>query len=119
MLKVKRYQFSSILGWSVTRYDTFIACKRMYYYQYYAKFDPDYLRMKIDELKNLNSIPLEIGNIVHDTISTVLRRLLKSNNEIDRDRFEEPERSPACRLFAKNIRRQSLTTEDLFLQSTG
>ena len=88
MLKVKRYQFSSILGWSVTRYDTFTACKRMYYYQYYAKFDPDYPREKIDALKNLTSIPMEIGNIVHDTVSTVLRRLLKSNEEIDQQRFE-------------------------------
>ncbi len=89
MLKVKRYEFSPILGWSISRYESFSNCKRLYYYQYYAKFDPDYPRIKIDALKNLTSIPLEIGNIVHDTISTILRRLLRSNNEIDRKRFEE------------------------------
>lgn len=88
MLKIKRYQFSPILGWSVTRYDTFTACKRMYYYQYYSRFDPDHPKEKIESLKNLTSIPLEIGNIVHDTVSTVLRRLLKSNEEIDRQRFQ-------------------------------
>jgi CRISPR/Cas system-associated exonuclease Cas4 (RecB family) len=88
MLKIKRYDFSPILGWSISRYDMFSNCKRLYYYQYYAKFDPDYPRVKIDELKNLTSIPLEIGNIVHDTVSTVLRRLLKSKEEIDRQRFQ-------------------------------
>lgn len=89
MLKIKRYDFSPILGWSNSRYEMFRNCKRLYYYQYYAKFDPDYPRVKIDGLKNLTSVPLEIGNIVHDTISTVLKRLLKSNNEIDKERFEE------------------------------
>jgi hypothetical protein len=61
----------------------------MYYYQYYAKFDPDYSRAKIDALKHLTSIPLEIGNIVHDVVSTVLRRLLKTNDDIARRRFQE------------------------------
>jgi len=89
MLKIKRYEFSPILGWSISRYEMFSTCKRLYYYQYYAKFDPDYPRMKIDAFKNLTSLPLEIGNIVHETISTVLRRLLKSNDDIDRERFEE------------------------------
>jgi hypothetical protein len=89
MLKIRRYEFTPILGWSMSRYEIFSNCKRLYYYQYYAKFDPDYPRVKIDDLKNLTSIPLEVGNIVHDTISTVLRRLLKSNNEIDRERFQE------------------------------
>ena len=89
MLKIRRYEFTPVLGWSISRYETFSNCKRLYYYQYYGKFDPDYPRVKIDLLKNLTSIPLEIGNIVHDTISAVLRRLLKSNNEIDRGRFQE------------------------------
>lgn len=88
MLKIKRYDFTTILGWSVSRYDMFTICKRLYYYQYYAKFDSDYPREKIDALKNLTSVPLEVGNIVHDTISTVLQRLLKSEDEIDRERFE-------------------------------
>lgn len=89
MLEIKKFGFTPILGWSVSRYDMFTTCNRQYYYQYYAKYDPDYTRKKIDALKILTSIPLEIGNIVHDTISTVLQRLLKSNSEIDRQRFQD------------------------------
>jgi len=89
MLKFKRFDFSPILGWSVSRYDTFATCKRKYFYQYYAKYDPDFTRERIDALKKLTSIPLETGNIAHDIISTVLQRLLKSNSEINRQRFQE------------------------------
>jgi len=77
MVKIEKFDFTPILGWSITRYDMFTTCKRRYYYQYYAKYDPEIKRAKIDALKKLTSIPLEIGNIVHDTISAVLKRLLK------------------------------------------
>jgi hypothetical protein len=105
MLKMKRYDFTPILGWSVSRYDMFTTCKRLYYYQYYAKFDSDYPREKIDALKNLTSVPLEVGNIVHDTIATILKRLLKSENEIDRERFE---------VFVKRKVQQSCESKPFF-----
>lgn len=88
MVKIEKFDFTPILGWSITRYDMFTACKRQYYYQYYAKYDPEFKRAKIDTLKKLTSIPLEIGNIVHDTISVVLKRLLKSRSRIDPQRFD-------------------------------
>lgn len=89
MIKTKRYKFTPILGWSASRYDMFDRCKRLYYYQYYAKYDREYSREQIDDLKTLTSIPLEIGNIVHDTLAAILRRLLKTNREIDRQKFED------------------------------
>ena len=39
MSPIKRFPFTSILGWSATRYETFSICKRKYYYQYYSKYD--------------------------------------------------------------------------------
>jgi hypothetical protein len=39
-------------------------------------------------LKSLTSVPLEIGNIAHDIIETLLRRLVKSSELIDEQRLE-------------------------------
>ncbi len=74
----RKYPFTPILGWSVSRYDKFGMCKRQYWYDYYAKkFDKDVLPQKLDFLRSLTSTPLEIGNLVHDTIATQLHRLKK------------------------------------------
>jgi hypothetical protein len=88
-VQVCRFEFTPVLGWSVSRYDAFSACRREYFYQYYGKHDPDHPRAKIEALKNLTSIPLETGSLVHDAIAAVLRRLLKSEARIDAPRFEE------------------------------
>jgi len=84
---MKTFEFTPILGWSSSRFDTFEICKRKYYYQYYAKFDTDFDYNKIDQLKRMTSIPLEIGNIVHDVIKVLLERLLKSEKGIDVNRL--------------------------------
>lgn len=84
----RKYPFTPILGWSVSRYDKFETCKRQYWYDYYAKkFDRDVTPDKIDSLKSLTSTHLEIGNLVHDVIATqlhVLRRNIvpEDTNEI-------------------------------------
>ncbi len=89
MIKINPYPFSAILGWSVSRYDCFNLCKRQYYYQYYGKYDGEFSRARIDGLKSLTSLPLEIGNLAHDSIAVILRRLLKSDAEIDMKRFHD------------------------------
>lgn len=89
MLTVEKFKFTPILGWSISRYDVFKTCKRRYYYQYYGRYDSKHPREKIESLKHLTSIPLEIGNITHKTISAVLKRLLKSKKEIDYPRFQD------------------------------
>ncbi|MFO8101961.1 MAG: PD-(D/E)XK nuclease family protein [Dehalococcoidia bacterium] len=74
----RKYPFTPILGWSVSRYDKFEMCKRQYWYDYYAKkFDKEISPQKLESLKSLTSTPLEIGNLVHDTIATQLHRLRK------------------------------------------
>ena len=75
----RKYPFTPILGWSVSRYDKFETCKRWYWYDYYAKkFDREISPQKLDFLKSLTSTPLEIGNLVHDAIATQLHRIKKN-----------------------------------------
>ena len=85
--QIKKFPYTDILGWSVSRYDKFSACKRAYYYDYYAKHDREFSREKIDLLKKMTSIPLEIGNIFHDTVKVLLERLLVSEKPIDNGKF--------------------------------
>jgi hypothetical protein len=87
MSEVKRFPFTWILGWSNSRYNEFSLCRRRYYYQYYAKYDPEYPRERINQLKALSSVPLAIGVIVHDVISTLLNRLRSTHEAIDQERF--------------------------------
>jgi len=103
-MKIKKFEYTAILGWSSTRYDIFSECKRKYYYQYYAKFDKEYQRNKIDFLKGLTSIPMEIGNISHDVVKEVLERLKKSTAPVDKHKFEA---------YVKNIA-QSRTKKNFF-----
>ncbi|OQY41621.1 MAG: hypothetical protein B6240_14940, partial [Desulfobacteraceae bacterium 4572_87] len=81
--------FTPKLGWSVSRYNLFETCKRQYYYNYYPKYDPEYPAKKILALKNMTSIPLEIGNIVHDVNKTLLERLQKTAKNIDKGKFHD------------------------------
>lgn len=87
VLKYKKYDYSPILGWSISRYELFDKCKRQYYYNYYAKHVSDVPLYKIKKLKELTSIPLEIGNVVHDVLEAYLRRLQKDAGAIDESRF--------------------------------
>jgi hypothetical protein len=89
MDNIKKFNFTSILGWSSSRYDLFTSCKRKYYYNYYAKYDEEFTRAHIDALKRLTSIPLEIGNIVHDVNKVILERLQKTAQPINSTKFQQ------------------------------
>ncbi len=84
---MKKFAFSQKLGWSVSRYSLFETCKRQYYYNYYAKYDPEHPLKKILALKKMTSIPLEVGNIVHDVNKALLERLQVTPKAIDEARF--------------------------------
>jgi len=86
-LEYKKYDFSSILGWSISRYEVFDKCKRQYFYQYYSKYAKDVPLYKIKKLRALTSVALEIGNVVHDVLEAFLRRLQKDDSAIDESRF--------------------------------
>jgi CRISPR/Cas system-associated exonuclease Cas4 (RecB family) len=56
-------------SWSASRHDTFMSCKRRYYYSYYGSADDP----EIYRLKKLSALPLWAGSVVHDTIESFLR----------------------------------------------
>jgi hypothetical protein len=84
--RLRKFEFTDILGWSYSRYNTFQSCKRKYYYEYYRKRDIENVA-RIAVLKDLTTVPLEIGNISHKLIQALLSRLQKSADEIDREKF--------------------------------
>ena len=86
---IKKFPFTPILGWSVSRYDTFSTCKRKYFYTYYPKFHSEYAEDEIKELKNLTSEVLTIGSLVHDVIETLLKRLQKSTETVDAEKLKK------------------------------
>jgi ATP-dependent helicase/DNAse subunit B len=86
---MKTFPFTSELGWSVSRYDVFQTCKRKYYYQYYAKHDDPAIRDRAMMLKSMTTVPLEIGNIAHDVMESILHRLIKSSQPVDVNRLEK------------------------------
>jgi CRISPR/Cas system-associated exonuclease Cas4 (RecB family) len=87
MNNVKKFEYTDILGWSMSRYDRFLSCKRRYFYDYYAKFDTDISLEKIQFLKSLTSKPLEAGNIVHSVIKDILKRYQTNIKPINRNKF--------------------------------
>jgi hypothetical protein len=85
---MKKFPFTSILGWSVSRYDVFTSCKRKYYYAYYSKHDTEVDLKKIQRLKNLTTVALEIGNIAHDVIRDLLKRLQTSSGPVNQEKLK-------------------------------
>ena len=87
-MKLKKYPYSDILGWSASRYDKFSSCKRQYYFEYYAKrHDKEIDKKLLFRLRNLSSSALEVGNIVHDVIKAILERLMKSSSPIQQEKL--------------------------------
>ncbi|MBT7616887.1 MAG: PD-(D/E)XK nuclease family protein [Calditrichaeota bacterium] len=79
---MKYYEFSSNIGWSFSRYNTFDRCKRQYYYSYYGKRqDP-----KVAELAKLESYAIVKGSVVHDVIAQILHHV-KINHDYPLDRL--------------------------------
>lgn len=87
MNEIKRFKYTDILGWSISRYDKFLNCKRHYFYDYYAKYDKDVPTEKLLFLKSLTSKALETGNIIHDIVRDVLTRYKKSTKPINKDKL--------------------------------
>lgn len=100
-LEYETFPFTPILGWSSSRYELFDKCKRQYFFTYYAKYVTDVPLYKMKMLKSLTSVPLEIGNVTHDVMEAFLRRLQKSDSDIDESRFFEYARVQMNEYFSK------------------
>ena len=97
--RIREFGYTDVLGWSYTRYSTFQSCKRQYFYDKYAKFDLDHNFVKIKTLGQLTSVPLEVGSITHKLIKTLLDRLKRASEPIDRERFFDYARREAESIF--------------------
>ena len=86
---MKTFPFTSELGWSVSRFEIYQTCKRKYFYKYYDKYDKEFDVKHIARLKSMTTIPLEIGNIVHDVVESILHRLQKSSSPVQLDKLEQ------------------------------
>ena len=80
---IRKYQYSPILGWSISRSDLFYQCKRGYFYHYYYKDVRTCPVEKVKYLKFLTSVPLEVGQVVHDGIAYVISGPLKHGHAED------------------------------------
>jgi hypothetical protein len=100
-LHFETYSYTPILGWSISRYETFDKCKRQYFYTYYSKHAPGVPLYKMKLLRDLTSVPLEIGNVVHDVIEALLRRLQQDDTTIDENRFFDFARGKTDEYFSK------------------
>jgi CRISPR/Cas system-associated exonuclease Cas4 (RecB family) len=81
------HAFTPQLGWSSTRSETFRSCRRRYFFQYYARYDQELPQARIQRLRSLSSLPMLVGEVVHEVVATLLRRLLRTTAPIDRERF--------------------------------
>ncbi len=81
--ELKTYDYSSILGWSFSRYSLFNTCKRKYFYNYYPRKDKDFDFKTISLFKELKSIPLAIGDLSHTIIGKILTRIEDDQTEIN------------------------------------
>lgn len=88
-MEIKKFPYTDILGWSVSRYDKFSGCKRQYFYDYYGKYDTENPLSKITTLKQLTGQALETGNIVHDVVRDMLRRFQKTAKPLNIVKLEK------------------------------
>jgi len=84
---IQEFPYTPILGWSLSRYDLFSLCKRKYFFHYYTKYDRDIPVRRLNRFKELVTLPLEVGSIVHEVIEVLLNRLRTTAEAIDRPRF--------------------------------
>lgn len=86
----RKYEYTEKAGWSFSRFDTFKTCKRQYFFDYYGKkYAPSDLRERIEILKNLMSPAILLGQIVHDSIATVIKRYQMRGEEIPYQEIKE------------------------------
>ncbi len=78
------YPFTWAPGWSFSRMRTFRNCLRQYWYQYYApRALSGHEKMKVQELRSLSTVNIEVGNAVHNTIAEVIKDLSLTGRFLD------------------------------------
>jgi len=73
----KKKEITNDFTWSFSRHRMFNSCKRKYYYQYYGSWggwenSAEETTKKLYMLKNITTLPMLAGDVVHKMISIVL-----------------------------------------------
>ena len=106
-------------SWSYSRHKTFGACQRQYYYTYYASHN-GWLRMsdatqkQAYRLKKMQTLPLAIGQIVHDLLAKTIRTYFQTNDLLQLEYLEKNARD-----FLNTIYRNSTTYQHLWFEQPG
>jgi len=79
-------QLKNEISWSNSRANTFTGCRRQYYYNYYGSWDgwyknADPFRRQCYILKNMTSLPMFIGTVVHNIIELCLGEFQNTDNQ--------------------------------------
>lgn len=97
-------EFKSEFSWSYSRHRIFKTCRRQYYYHYYGswggwKDSSDEMARTLYRLKNMVTLPMLAGSIVHQMVSAVLESL-----KMGHIMSEDKARSEVVRLFKASWR---------------
>lgn len=79
-IKIRSYEYTPTPGWSYFRSRLFRECRRKYWFHYYGlKYGDAHISKEVKKLKNLTSLPIEIGNAIHKTIARSLKNIITRN----------------------------------------
>jgi hypothetical protein len=100
-----------VVGWSYSKRDLLSQCNRRYYYQYYGSSKKTALqepnKQAIQSVKDLDNIPLRVGNILHLIIQTYFKKA-QGGDVWSLDRILN---------WAKNISREDFKYNEQFNQN--
>ncbi len=104
------------LTWSVSRDRLFRQCRRAYYYNYYGSWGgwdaaaADERTRRIYILKNIQSLNMWAGGIVHDTIAEALRRFAAKTEPVTVEALRQAARSKLRRGWLEAVNREWLVS---------
>jgi hypothetical protein len=101
-------------SWSVSRAQLFGACQRAYYYNYYGSWGgwetaaPERQR-QLYILKNIKTLPMWAGGLVHETIGDALQRYARSGQAITAGELQARGRTRLRSGWVEAVNREWLT----------
>jgi len=104
-------QLVNEFSWSVSRDRLFRMCERAYYYTYYGSWggwdeSADPMCRKLYILKNLQTLDMWAGSIVHETIAEALRRYALDRRAITVEELQSRARSKLRRGWVESVNRE-------------
>lgn len=90
-MKALQNEFS----WSFSRHSTFQECRKKYWYQYYGSWngwplhkrdsrkEVDPLASYLYQMKQIQSFPMYVGTVVHESIEAALKKVKESRKKLD------------------------------------